>query len=52
MKTQKRPKQQKPQTSEEFERFELLTKNLLSVSNAEMREKMAEVKQKKSEKKG
>jgi hypothetical protein len=34
-------------TRNEFEQFELLTKNLLSVSNAEMREKMAEEKSKK-----
>jgi hypothetical protein len=44
-------KQNKTQShnQNEFEQFESLTKNLLSVSNAEMREKMAEEKRKKEQ---
>jgi hypothetical protein len=42
----RKPKE-KPQPTESFQRFEELTKNLLSVSNAEVREKMKEEKRNK-----
>lgn len=44
MKKQKQTKEQKHPAKGEFERFELLNKNLLSVSNAEVRQRMEEEK--------
>jgi hypothetical protein len=47
MNKQKQPKSQRDETKTDFERFEFMTKNLLSVSNVEVRQKMAEEKRKK-----
>lgn len=43
----KQTKKKQPVANESFERFENLTKNLMSVSNVEVREKMKEEKRKK-----
>lgn len=45
--SKKQQAKEQSKTQNEFEQFELLTKNLLSVSNAEVREKMKEEKRKK-----
>ncbi len=47
----KKKKDQKPTPNESFTRFETLTKNLMSVSNVEVREIMKEEKKEKSSKK-
>jgi hypothetical protein len=47
----KKQPQEKDAQDSSFERFETLAKNLMAVSNAEVREKMAEEKRKKSKKK-
>ncbi len=46
----KKPEKQKPQ-NDEFARFEILTKNLMSVSNVEVRAIMTEEKRQKNSKK-
>lgn len=43
----KQTKVKKPTPNESFERFENLTRNLMSVSNVDVREKMKEEKRKK-----